>query len=297
VPGNLFDLQIAAGLAGLPYPLGHGNLVQQVLGIRLRKGETLTEWRNRPLARAQIRYAYDDVRYLLPCWERLSTRLDEMGRLAWAREEFDRLKELATPEEPGAVLEGEKWRKLRGLGALDRRRLAVVRELYAWREQMAAQTNRPPRTIIRDDLLVEIAKRSPANERDLQVVRGLARRNLPAIVEVVQRARALPPHECPRVAEREQDLPQVALVVHVLAAVFGDLCARRQLAPNLVASSNDLKQLVRAWTLEGQLPADSPLTRGWRAAHLLPELEAVLEGRRSVRVANGRAAAPLAYGE
>src|SRR5919201_6479399 len=67
-PGNLFDLQIAAGLAGWPYPLGHGTLVGQVLGVRLAKGETLTEWRHRPLTPEQVRYAFDDVRYLLPAW-------------------------------------------------------------------------------------------------------------------------------------------------------------------------------------------------------------------------------------
>jgi ribonuclease D len=70
-PGNLFDLQLAAGLTGLPYPLGHGALVNQVLGIRLAKGETLTEWRHRPLTAAQVRYALDDVRYLIPLWQRL----------------------------------------------------------------------------------------------------------------------------------------------------------------------------------------------------------------------------------
>src|SRR5262249_7891128 len=64
-PGNLFDIQLAAGLIGLAYPLSHGSLVQQVLGITLTKGETLTEWRHRPLTPAQLRYAYDDVRHLL----------------------------------------------------------------------------------------------------------------------------------------------------------------------------------------------------------------------------------------
>src|SRR5437879_10716556 len=99
-PGNLFDLQIAAGLAGLAYPLGHGALVSQVLGVQLAKGETLTEWRDRPLTRQQIRYAFDDVRYLLPLWEKITTRLKEMGRAEWAREEFVRLAEHAAPEEP-----------------------------------------------------------------------------------------------------------------------------------------------------------------------------------------------------
>ncbi len=90
-PGNLFDLQIAAGLVGLPYPLGHGPLVAQVLGKRLSKGKTLTEWRTRPLTKAQIHYAFDDVRYLLPVWQQLSERLEKHGRTGWALEEFSRL--------------------------------------------------------------------------------------------------------------------------------------------------------------------------------------------------------------
>ncbi len=184
VPAHLFDLQLAAGLAGLPYPLGHGPLVSQVVGVHLSKGETLTEWRKRPLTPAQIRYAFDDVRYLLPAWLKLSAKLEKLGRLEWAQEEFARLAVAAAPEEPDT----ERWRKLRGLGSLDRRRLAAVRELYLWREEMAARTNRPARVLLRDDLIVEIARRNPMHDRDLQVVRGLAHRDLRAILDAVARA-------------------------------------------------------------------------------------------------------------
>ena len=111
-PGNLFDLQIAAGLVGLAYPLSHASLVSQLLGVQMRKGETLTEWGNRPLTQWQFRYAFDDVRYLLALWQRLAGRLQELNRADWAREEFARLATQAVPEEPSA----EKWRKLRGLG-------------------------------------------------------------------------------------------------------------------------------------------------------------------------------------
>jgi len=294
-PGNLFDLQIAAGLVGMTYPLGHGNLVHQVLGIQLAKGETLTEWRTRPLTKAQIRYAFDDVRFLLPVWQRLTARLEALGRREWAREEFARLTTNATPEEPGIVSASDRWRKLRGLGALDRRRLAVVRELYAWREELAARNNRPARTIVRDDLLVEIARRSPTRERDLHVVRGLPKRDLAAIVQVVQRARALTLEECPAASERDQDPPQVALLGNIAAAVLADFCARSRVAPSLVASAQDVKQLVRARYQGTPPPAESLLCRGWRAAHVLPGLLAVLEGRRSLRIDDPRADAPLAY--
>jgi ribonuclease D len=292
-PGNLFDLQIAAGLTGGVYPMGHGNLVHQVLGVRLPKGETLTEWRTRPLTPAQVRYAFDDVRYLIPLWRKLSQRLEKLGRTGWAREEFARLARSAAPEEPSQ----EKWRKLRGLGSLDRRRLAVVRALYRWREETAAATNRPTRAIIRDDLIVEIAKRNPVRERDLQVMRGLPKRDLAAIVQVAEQARALAPEELPAAADREQDPPQVTLAANVLAATLGDLCAKLRLAQNLVANSSDVKALVRAKYAGAPLPEDSQLTRGWRAEHLLPELLALLDGRRRLQIADLRADGPFAYSD
>ncbi len=121
-PGNFFDLQIAVGLVGLSFPLGAGPLINQILGVQLAKAETLTEWRDRPLTREQVRYAFDDVRYLLPAHERVAARLETLGRAEWAREEFARMAAAVSPDEGPQ----EKWRKLRGLGSLDRRKLAVV---------------------------------------------------------------------------------------------------------------------------------------------------------------------------
>src|SRR5260370_17387081 len=119
-PGNLFDLQIAAGLTGLAYPLGHGMLVSQLLGVQLAKAETLTEWRDRPLTPQQIRYAFDDVRYLLPAWQRLAGRLEELNRTEWAREEFARLTANPTPGGQGTTT--AKWRGVAGMGAFGPRR-------------------------------------------------------------------------------------------------------------------------------------------------------------------------------
>jgi ribonuclease D len=289
VPGDIFDLQIAAGLIGLPYPLGHAALVSQVLGERIPKAETLTEWRDRPLSERQIRYAFDDVRYLLPLWQRLSSKLEALGRQEWAHEEFARLASSALPSEN----DNEKWRKIRGLASLDRRQLAIARELCRWREELAAQMNRPARTIVRDDLLAEIARRNPSRERDLQAVRGLARRHLTAIVDAVRQARSIPLEQCPELAEREQDLPQVPLITNVLTAVLGSGCASRRLAPGLVANSQDLKNLVRGRLQGGRSSPDSLLTQGWRAKEVLPELLAVLEGRASVRITDIDAEAPI----
>jgi ribonuclease D len=290
-PGNLFDLQIAAGLVGLSYPLGHGALVSQVLGVKLAKGETLTEWRDRPLTRSQIHYAFDDVRYLLPLWTQVAGKLSELGRGDWAAEEFVRLAGHLDSED--GEEESEKWRRLRGLGSLDRRRLAIVRALHAWREETADQTNRPTRAICRDDLLIEIARRNPSRLHDLQVIRGLPHRYVDAILQVVSETRKLTPEQYPAAVDRELDPPQVGWATNILLAVLGDLCVRQQLASNLVASNADVKALVRARFRSEPWPKESLLTQGWRAQHILPELQAVLEGRRAVRIADLKKEAPL----
>jgi len=293
VATNFFDLQIAAGLVGRQYPLSHAGLVQQVLGVNLPKGQTLTEWRRRPLTSSQIRYAYDDVRCLLAAWDAIRTDLEGLGRLDWAREEFAHLASVAAPEERNS----EKWRKLRGLGSLDRKRLAVVRALFDWREKQAEATNRPARSLIRDDLVIEIAKRGPVTDADLHAMRGLAKRDVEAIVRVVEAARALPPEEWPATNGREQDSPQVVLLSSIVGAVLADLCLRGRLAANLVASGSDVKALVRSRLGDAGSADESALTSGWRAEHVLPELLAILDGRRTIRVADATAEAPLEYGQ
>lgn len=294
-PPNLFDLQIAAGFVGHGYPLGYGPLVHQLLGKSMSKGETLTEWRSRPLTKSQLRYAFDDVRYLLPLWQRLHEKLNKQGRSTWALEEFARMRAVFTPS-PEAPTQADRWRKLRGLGGLDRRRLALARALYEMRDALAEENNRPSRTILRDDLVVEIARRNPKSPQDLQVMRGMARRFVAPLWQALEKARALSPDECPAPTEREQELPQQQLLVSILSAALADFCARERLAAGLVANNQDLRLLVRARLQdESEGAADSPLSHGWRAAHILPHLQALLDGRRALRVADVRSDSPFTY--
>jgi ribonuclease D len=288
-PGNLFDLQVAAGLVGLGYPMGHAPLVYQLLKVQLSKAETLTDWARRPLTERQLDYAYDDVRYLLPLWRQITRRLEMLGRAEWAAEEFQTHTRRALAEDPAI----ERWRKLRGLGSLDRKRLAVVRELFAWREEIAERQDRPARTVVRDDLVVEIARRLPQREKELTVLRGLPRYDFEGLLAAVRRGRELPPDEWPALTERDNDPPQVALVTSLLMSVLGDLCARSALTPGLTATTSDVKALVRGKYQGGDEPAETQLTHGWRSRAVLPTLQAVLEGRRVVRVADVRAAAPF----
>lgn len=288
-PAKLFDVQIAAGLVGMTYPIGYAGLVQEVLGARTGKGETLTDWRRRPLSKAQIKYAFDDVRYLLPIWERLRGRLEELNRLDWAEEEFATFVKRAIADDPAV----ERWRRLKGSGSLSRRELAVVRAVFAWREDFAARLNRPPRVLLRDDLIVEIARRAPTTAEEVAPMRGVPRGETEAIATAVRSALALPEEEWPHAAEREHDPHHVGALSTFLGVLLADLCGRRHLASNLVANTADLKALVRARQPGGKPATDSSFASGWRASAIRPYLEAVLDGRVAVTVADPTAAAPL----
>ena len=288
-PANVFDVQIAAGMVGLNYPIGYAGLVNDLLGRRMSKGETLTDWRRRPLLPAQVRYAFDDVRFLLPAWKKLTERLKRLKRLAWAEEEFAASVQKAIGDEEVAA---EKWRRVKGIGGLDRRQLAVARELFGWREQFAERVNRPPRQLLRDDVLAEIARRGPTKPEELSAYRGVPRNEIERIIDAVRRARALAPDEFPHPEVRDNDPPHVTMLGSLLGVVLGDWCTRHKLAANLVASNSDLRAVVRSRVFREPTP-DVPLTRGWRSRAVLAELQAVLDGTVAVRVANPAAAAPL----
>ena len=289
-PTNVFDIQLAAGLVGFTYPMGYAGLMQELLGARMSKGETLTDWRRRPLQPAQLRYAFDDVRFLLPAGKRLTERLRKFDRLAWAAEEFVGFVRKAVADDATT----ERWRKVKGIGGLDRRGLAIAREVFGWRDAFAARVNRPPRMLLRDDLVAEIARRAPRSLEDIQSLRGVPVREHEAILEAVNRARALAPGDYPEVEARDNDPPNVLLLASLLGVVLADLAARKRVAGNLVASGQDLKGIVRA-RVAGQALPDAPLTRGWRATAILPELLDVLDGRDAILVSRPFAAAPLSY--
>jgi ribonuclease D len=290
-PAKLFDVQIAAGLIGLNYPIGYAGLVQIVLGTRLMKADTLSDWRRRPLSASQIRYAYDDVRYLIPAYERIVTKLTRYDRLGWAADEFTAAVRRSTGD--GMVV--ERWRRVKGAGGLSRRELAVLRAAYEWREAVANRQNRPTRTVLRDDVLIEVARRGARDPGSVVGLRGVPRKEAEPLVRAIQAAVALPSLEFPHVIESEQDPPQVAVLASLLQVVLTNVCEHLKLAQSLVCSQQDLKDLVRARQPGGELPADSPFRNGWRQEHVLPRLEGVLNGHLMLRVTNPSAAAPLEY--
>lgn len=288
-PAAIFDAQIAIGLIGSTYPISYAGLVQEILAVRLNKSDTLTDWRRRPLTASQMRYAYDDVRYLIPAYERIHKRLKKLDRLAWADEEFATFTHWAVGSDPTV----ERWRKLKGIGSLGQRELALLKEVYGWRDRTAERQNRPVRSVMRDDVLLEVARAGARSPEDFLQIRGLPKSEFANILAAVRRGRGRPLAECPEVITQAHEPPQMATLTAVLSVVLGELCEELQLAQSLVCSQYHLKDIIRSYTPGGAAPDDSPFAKGWRRESIYPRLQQMLEGKLSIRVADPSKGTPL----
>ncbi len=165
---SVFDTQVAAGFLGFGNQEGYEQLVRRVLGVRLRGGEGFTRWDKRPLTDKQIAYAADDARCLLALGSALERQLAERGRVAWAREES------RIVEQSEDVRTAEKaYERLPKLGRLDHNGRAVAMRLAVWRDEIARELDRPPAAVLPDQVLVELAKRTPKDKAGLDNIRGL----------------------------------------------------------------------------------------------------------------------------
>jgi ribonuclease D len=244
------------------------------------------------LTSAQVRYALDDVRFLLELQDRLAAELDRLGRREWAEAEF---RDFMTSVEERA--DQDRWRRLPGLHQLNRRALEAARRLSGWREDEARRQNRPMRQVMRDDLLVSVAKRMPTSRRDLEALRDFNRPGLlqrgNEILAAIEAARAVPEDQLPELAPRHDDAPGASTVANLLAAALAQCCLENKVAGSLVANNSDLKRLIR-WRLdgcpEGRLPA---LAEGWRGELCGKLLLDVLDGRRALRVVDPTSEFPV----
>jgi ribonuclease D len=291
-PARLFDVQIAAGLAGYEYPAGYGSLLFKLLGKQLHKGETRTDWRRRPLSRQQIEYALDDVRHLQDMRDRLHARLTQLGRLAWMDAEME-----AWQDEVDEYRTRERWRRVSGVAGLSSRSLAVVRELWRWREEEAERRDVPPRRVLRDDLIIELAKRRTADLKHIKAVRGLDRgdlqRLLPKLSEAIDRALQLPETEVPR-TERRETPNQINMLGQFLSSALTSICRTAEIAPSIVGTASDVRDLI-AFRLGYDVGGTPILAQGWRAEVVGQVIDNLLAGRLSIRIADPLSDEPLVF--
>jgi ribonuclease D len=289
VPTRVFDTQIAAAMVGLGEQLSYGRLVEALLGVTLTKEETYSDWLQRPLSPAQVAYALDDVRYLLALYTILATRLEEMGRTAWAAEEFRKFDNLDLYQRQPRTL----FRRIRRGRSLAAQGLAILRELAEWRESEAQRRDCPPGSVLRDEALVDIARKAPRTLDDLQRLRSLPARELErsaaVLLAIVERGLAVTEPERPLATRRPRLTQKEELMVKLLDTCLKALCQRQKLSAACIGNREDLEGLVYRYRHGSLATESSPLLEGWRGALVGQELLAVLDGRRSVHLepANG----------
>lgn len=292
-PGRVVDVQVAEGLQSRSFPLSHSALVARVLGKRTHGKETRTDWRRRPLSAAQIEYAIEDVQFLLQVWDTQRKSLSKRSRLPWAEAEFQRMVGEIESENTR-----ENWRRLPGILSLNPRELAIVRELYEWREREGERRDRLVRKVLRDDLVVELARRQPRDQNDLLATRDMNRSDYRRVaadmLEAISRAMDLPDGKLPPVLRPRNDQDE-HILAQLLSIALANRCSQAEVAMGLVGTNADLKHLVR-WHVYGERDGDPPrLTQGWRAEVCGDLLTDVLAGKIALRINDPHSDHPLVF--
>ena len=283
-PKAWMDTQVAAALLGMGDQIGYANLVNKVLGHRVKKTERVTDWSRRPLSDGQVRYALDDVVYLPEIYDRLTSELESLGRMSWLDEELEFYTSPATYERDPQ----NAWRRVSGKRGLDRRGLGILMELAAWREHEAGKRNRPRNRVISDHVLVEVAERRPKEPEDLKPLRRLHSRELAksgaALVAAVARGLALDETELPKVSRGTPEDPDLVLTAHLMEVLLRLRARENSIAPSYLSNQKGIKSLVD-WlagrSVNGTTP---PLLEGWRRELVGEDLESLFRGELGLEV-------------
>ncbi|MDR3110831.1 MAG: HRDC domain-containing protein [Planctomycetaceae bacterium] len=289
LPKRFFDVQLAAGFVGVAYPAAYRDLLERVLHVRLEKSETRTNWKQRPLSPLQIDYALDDVRHLRQMADILQKRLRELKRLEWYYDENAAVSKylITSFSEP-------KWRSLARSGGMKPLELAIMRDLFMLRDGVARRLNKVPGWILRDDLIVELARRATADPKRVASIRGVTEKHqlFREIVDTIARTINAPPTSYPQ-PSRNLSYPKYDAIVQFLYAALTSLSLTEGVHYQIVGSQSDVRDMVAA-TL-GTLPegVTPRLLHGWRAELAGELLHDLLNGKTAIRLTSENPDSPV----
>ncbi|MCB1866404.1 MAG: ribonuclease D [Chromatiales bacterium] len=280
LPAAVVDTQVAAMLTGRGDQIAYAGLVEPICGVVLEKGHARTDWCRRPLSEAQLAYAADDVRYLLQVWRKLDAELTMRGRRSWLDAELDGLLDRATYE----IDDRAQWRRIKARTKLKPRALAVLRELAAWREHEARTRDLPRSWVLKDEVLVDLARRAPRKSDELAEIRGLPEgwieRSGKALLDLIGAAGALPPDQWPQESAPARPDPKLEPVVDLLVATARSRALAEGIALPVVTGRDELRQLAAG-------ERDLPVLKGWRRRMVGDELLRVAAGETALRADDG----------
>ncbi|WP_439888080.1 ribonuclease D [Pseudomonas sp. MBLB4123] len=261
LPTPLFDTQLAAGYLNLGFSMGYSRLVQAVLNIELPKGETRSDWLQRPLSDTQISYAAEDVLHLAEIYAALQQRLSPQKN-AWVLEDGAELvANLGREIDPD-----ELYREAKLAWKLSRQQLAVLRVLCAWRERQARARNQPRNRIIREHSLWPLARTQPDNLVALARIEDMhpktVRQDGETLLQLIEEAAATPPAAWPEALP--EPLPvEASGLLKKLRAIGQRQAERLDIAPELMLRKKTLEALLKSGYPDGPYELPDAL-RGWR---------------------------------
>ena len=246
VPSAIFDTMLAARLLGL-HQFGLSHLVEKYLGVKLEKGPQKANWALRPLTERMERYARNDTHYLKPLTDRLKPELEACGRMAWQQESCAHLIQDSTTQRP--VDMDAIWR-IKGSHQLEPSALAILRELWQWREAEAVAANKPPFFVISHEALVNIAAAATlAQPIEPFLPKHISERRRGGLVKAIAHGQQLSPERHPRILRHSTRRPSEGE-----RRRFDELQKRRDahaaklgIDPTLIASRAVLSDLAYDW--------------------------------------------------
>lgn len=279
VPGPIFDTQIGAAFAGCGFSLGYAALARDLLGVEIPKGETRSDWLQRPLSVAQLKYAALDVAHLLIVYGKLLQRLKADDRLSWVKSDCADLVAAARQE---ADLDGYYTRV--GLGwKLQPKGLAVLRALSYWREVEARERNIPRNRLMKEQPMYELARQLPDQVNQLKRIEGMPRRTITedgeTLLDIIAQELATPSESWPERLDpplgREYGSWMKALKAYVLTQAES-----HELPPEVLIRKKEYEAIVRSAIVGApQLPER---LNGWRydviGAGLLQKVQQLRDG-------------------
>lgn len=277
----VFDSQIAAPIVGFPEQAGYGRLVEEILGVQLSKAHSRTDWLKRPLSKDQITYAADDVIYLAKLYLILKKQLMEKDRLNWLAPAFADLCKTTLYSNPPELA----WKRIRAAKRLKGASLSALQSLAAWREALAQQKNIPRGWLIKDELLIEIAKLKPTNIDTLSSIRGVTDKFIDKFGKVVLELTVNAVEEKPAPLDpnkrHKKATEQTEALVDLLMAQVRLIAEQAGVNPTSLTSRKELIQLVHG---ERELELLSDWRKEMVGAHLIE----TLSGVNNFCVANGK---------
>ncbi len=278
---RIFDTRVAAQLLGIR-AFGLAALLERYFGVKLEKKYQRADWSLRPLTPGMIDYAAQDTMYLLDLRDRMRDELAGAGRLGWAEEEFEISQSVRwEPEEPGMA-----FLRIKGTRDLNRRELAVFRELVHWRDRVAAELDRATFRVVGNEPLLEAARRQPRDRKALASIKGMPKgmidQHSADIFAAIEHGLEVPESDLPRFPKgRRWDRdPDFDARVSALKTARDEMAAKLEMDPGVLCAKDRIEAVARRNPETAEELGEVSELRNWQREVLGPAFLLALKPHR-----------------